>query len=303
MTVPASPIAGPVPAQIAIAEHETLLRQAMRRFLRHRLAILGLIVLVAIALFAIFAPFVLPNPYKTDLRAIDKPPSAAHLLGTDRSGRDVLARIATGARTSLIVGFGAVAVYVAIGTLIGLIAGFFGGWIDMVLMRLVDTVLSIPTLLLIIVFVSVVGPSLFSVIAIIGLLGWPPTARIVRGQVLALREAEFVTAARVVGLGDTKILRNHLVPNIVGPLTVIATFGVATAILLEAGLSFLGLGVQAPEPSLGNMILEARDSNVLKTLPWVWLPPGILISVTVLAVNFVGDGLRDALDPRSTRRL
>ncbi len=287
-------------AQIAVAPHETLLRQAARKFLRHRLAVGGLIVIVLIGVFAILAPFVLPNAYFTDLRAIDAPPSAAHLLGTDRSGRDVLARVATGGRTSLIVGFGAVALYVAIGTVIGLVAGFFSGWVDQLLMRLTDTVLSIPTLLLIIVFVSVLGPSLISVISVIGLLGWPPTARIIRGQILSLRESEFITAARVIGADDRAILTRHLLPNIIGPLTVIATFGVATAILLEAGLSFLGLGVQAPEPSLGNMILEARDSNVLKTLPWLWLPPGILISVTVLAVNFVGDGLRDAFDPTNT---
>jgi len=290
-------------AQIAIAPHETLLRQAAGKFLRHRLAVGGLIVIILIGVFAVVAPFVLPNAYFTDLRAIDAPPSAAHLLGTDRSGRDVLARVATGGRTSLIVGFGAVALYVTIGTVIGLVAGFFSGWVDQLLMRLTDTVLSIPTLLLIIVFVSVLGPSLISVISVIGLLGWPPTARIIRGQILSLRESEFITAARVIGADDRAILTRHLLPNIIGPLTVIATFGVATAILLEAGLSFLGLGVQAPEPSLGNMILEARDSNVLKTLPWLWLPPGILISVTVLAVNFVGDGLRDALDPRSIRRI
>ena len=288
--------------KIAITPHESLLQRRRRRFLRHRLALIGVFFIVLIALFALFAPFVLPNPYKTDLRAIDKPPSAQHILGTDRSGRDVIARMATGTRTSFIVGFGAVAIYVVIGTLIGLMAGFFGGWVDQLLMRLTDTVLSIPTLLLIIVFVAVVGPSLFSVIAVIGFLGWPATARIVRGQILALREAEFIVAARVVGLRDRSILAGHLLPNIVGPLTVIATFGVANAILLEAGLSFLGLGVQAPEPSLGNMILEARDGIVLKTLPWIRLPPGILISITVLAVNFVGDGLGDALDPRSQRR-
>jgi peptide/nickel transport system permease protein len=289
-------------AQIAIRPHETLVQQAVRRFIRHRLAMVGSVVIVIVALYAILAPFTLPSPYDTDLRSIDQPPSAAHLLGGDRSGRDVMARMATGARTSLIVGFGAVAIYVLIGTIIGLTAGFFGGAVDQLLMRLTDTVLSIPTLLLIIVFVSVVGPSLISVMAVIGFLGWPATGRIVRGQILSLREAEFVTAARVVGASDPRILGSHLLPNIVGPLTVIATFGVANAILLEAGLSFLGLGVQAPEPSLGNMILEARDGAVLKSLPWIWLPPGILISVTVLAVNFVGDGLRDALDPRAQRQ-
>ena len=232
------------------------------------------------------------------------------------------ARVATGTRTSLIVGFGAVALYVLIGTAIGLTAGFLGRvrvglnvpfpgtrrrlklliTIDQLLMRFTDTIMSIPTLLLIIVFVSVVGPSLQSVIAVIGLLGWPGTARILRGQILQLRDTEFVSAARVVGVNDWGIVVRHLLPNVVGPLTVVATFGVATAILLEATLSFLGLGVQVPEPSLGNMIFEARDSNVLKTLPWLWLPPGIVIALTVLAVNFVGDGLRDALDPRSTRR-
>ena len=298
MTAPAD-----VAQQIAVAPHESLVRQVAAKFLRHRLAIVGTIVIALIALFAIFAPFVLPDPYDTDLRAIDKSPSAEHLLGTDRSGRDVMARMATGARTSMIVGFGAVAIYVMIGTLIGLLAGFLGGPVDQLLMRLTDTVLAIPTLLLIIVFVSVIGPSLISVIAVIGFLGWPGTARIIRGQILSLREAEFVAAARVIGLRDRAILKAHLLPNIVGPLTVVATFGVANAILLEAGLSFLGLGVQAPEPSLGNMILEARDGDVLRRLTWIWLPPGILISVTVLAVNFVGDGLRDALDPKSTRRV
>jgi peptide/nickel transport system permease protein len=305
----------------APAGHETLVRAGIRRFARHRLAVTGVALLTIVLAFAIFGPFLLPDPYHIELADIDKPPSATHVLGGDQSGRDVAARVATGARTSLIVGFGSVAVYVVIGTLIGLVAGFLGRvrvgvsvplgggrhmplyiTVDNVLMRFTDVVMSIPTLLLIIVFVSVVGPSLVSVIAIIGLLGWPATARIIRGLILQLREAEFVTAARVVGVTNRGIAIRHLLPNVLGPLSVLATFGVATAILLEATLSFLGLGVQSPEPSLGNMIFEARDSNVLKTVPWLWLPPGILIAMTVLAVNFVGDGLRDALDPRSTRR-
>ena len=303
-------------------QRETLRGAAIRRFIRHRLAVAGLIILAVVFLFALFGPFVLPDPYHIELKDIDKPPNASHILGSDQSGRDVAARVATGTRTSLIVGFGAVALYVLIGTAIGLTAGFLGRvrvglnvpfpgtrrrlklliTIDQLLMRFTDTIMSIPTLLLIIVFVSVVGPSLQSVIAVIGLLGWPGTARILRGQILQLRDTEFISAARVVGVNDWGIVVRHLLPNVVGPLTVVATFGVATAILLEATLSFLGLGVQVPEPSLGNMIFEARDSNVLKTLPWLWLPPGIVIALTVLAVNFVGDGLRDALDPRSTRR-
>ena len=295
--------AAPAPTQHVVGEHESLLRAAGRRFLRHRLAIIGTVMVVLIALLAIVGPLFLPDPYFSDFVSAKPPapPSAGHLLGTDTSGRDVAARVALGARTSLIVGFGAVAVYVVIGTLIGLVAGYFGRWVDQLLMRLTDTVLSIPTLLLVIIFVSVVGPSLISVIAVIGLLGWPQVARIVRGQMLSLREAEFITAARVLGVGDRGIVTRHLLPNLIGPLTVVATFGIANAILLEASLSFLGLGVQAPEPSLGNMIIEARAPAVLQGAPWFWLPPGILIALLVLGVNFVGDGLRDALDPKLKR--
>jgi peptide/nickel transport system permease protein len=289
---PAAPIVG-----------DSLRRQVVRRFLRHRLAILGLVLLAVIAIGALAGPLVVgQDPNKVDLRLIDAPPSAGHVLGGDRSGRDVFARVLHGARTSMIVGFGAVAVYVLVGTVLGAISGYLGGPLDHVLMRVTDTVLSIPILLLVIVFVSVVGPSLVSVIAVIGLLGWPGTARIVRGQFLALREAEFVTAARVVGAGDADVIVRHLLPNIVGPLSVLATFGVANSILLEASLSFLGLGVQAPTASLGIMINEARAPSVLHDLPWLWLPPGLLIALIVLSVNFVGDGLRDALDPRAARR-
>jgi peptide/nickel transport system permease protein len=297
--------AATAPAQVALSEHESLARATLRRFFRHRLAIVGTAIVALIALLAIVGPFVLPDPFFADILSgrPPAPPSTHHLLGTDTSGRDVLARVVLGARTSLIVGFGAVAVYIAIGTVIGLLAGYFGGWVDQLLMRLTDTVLSIPTLLLVIIFVSVAGPSLLSVIAVIGLLGWPQVARIVRGQLLSLREAEFITAVRVLGVDNRGILQRHLLPNLIGPLTVVATFGIAYAILLEASLSFLGLGVQAPQPSLGNMIIEARAPAVLKDAPWFWLPPGIMIALLVLGVNFIGDGLRDALDPRSQRRV
>jgi peptide/nickel transport system permease protein len=292
------------PVQVAIAPHESLARAATRRFLRHRLALIGLVLVGSITLLASLGPFVLPDPFFADFltHPPPAPPSAGHLLGTDTSGRDVLARVVLGARTSLIVGFGAVTIYVLIGTIIGVLAGYFGGWVDQVLMRFTDIVLCIPTLLLVIIFVAVVGPSLASVITVIGLLGWPRVARIVRGQMLQLREAEFVTAVRVLGVRAHDIVGRHLLPNLVSPLTVVATFGIAEAILLEAALSFLGLGVQAPEPSLGNMIIEARAPSVLKAAPWFWLPPGILIGLLVLGVNFVGDGLRDALDPRSRRQ-
>ena len=288
---------------IVVPRRETPLQKAHRRFLRHRPAIAGTIILVIIVVGAIFAPFVAPqDPTAIDLQLVDQPPSVQHWLGGDRSGRDVWSRVIYGIRVSLVVGFGAVGLYVLIGTLLGLFSGFAGGAVDQLLMRLTDTVLSIPTLLLVIVFASVVGPSLYSVIAAIGLLGWPGTARIVRGQVLSLREAEFVMAARALGARSAHIAARHLLPNLFGPLTVVATFGVANAILLEAALSFLGLGVQPPTPSLGGMINQARAPSVLHDIPWLWIPPGIVIALTVLAVNFVGDGLRDALDPRSTRR-
>jgi len=289
--------------QVALAAHEGLARQAVRRFLRHRLAIVGSVILLFVALTAIVLPFIVPlDPIQTDYGNIRGAPGPGHILGGDLSGRDVFARVVHGARISLVVGFGAVAVYVTIGTLLGLVAGFIGGMADQLIMRVTDTVMSIPTLLLVIVFVSVVGPGLTSVIVVIGLLGWPVTARLVRGQLLSLREAEFVTAARVIGVSDRAIALRHLLPNLVGPLTVVATFGVATAILLEAALSFLGLGVRPPVPSLGEMINAAKEPSTLQGLPWVWMPPGIVIALIVLAVNFVGDGLRDALDPRSARR-
>ena len=229
------------------------------------------------------------------------PPSPRHVLGTDTSARDVAARLVFGARTSLTVGFVAVTLYMAIGVAVGLLAGYRGGTIDEVLMRTTDTLLAMPPLLLIIVFVSITGPSTGSVIAVIALLLWPPAARLVRGSVLTLRESEFVTAARVIGVRDRGIVLRHLLPNILAPLSVLATFGVAEAILLEAAVRFLGLGVKPPEASWGNMIQGAQSPVILNDLPWLWIPAGILISVTVLAVNFIGDGLRDAFDPRSTR--
>lgn len=289
--------------QVVAGEHEGLLRTAVRRFTRHRLAMVGFVVLGVIILCAAFLPLLLPlDPLTTDYGALGQPPSAAHLLGTDLSGRDVFSRVVYGTRVSLIAGLGAVVVFVSIGTAIGLIAGAFGGVADQVLMRFTDIILSIPGLLLIIVFISIVGPGLGSVVAVIGLVFWPQTARLVRGQLLTLREAEFVTASRVIGVKERAIVGRHMIPNIFGPLTVVATFGVASAILLEASLSFLGLGVRPPTPSLGEMISGARSPTVLQDQVWVWLPAGVVIALIVMSVNFVGDGLRDALDPRATRR-
>lgn len=290
------------PAQIALVAHESLTRQALRRFLRHRLATIGVLILVIIFAVAILLPILTPlDQLTTDYGAIRQPPGPGHVLGADLSGRDVWARVVHGTRISLLVGFGAVALYITIGTTLGLIAGFAGGVADQLIMRATDTLLAIPLILLCIVFISVVGPGLVSVIAVIGLLGWPQTTRLVRGQLLSLREAEFITASRTVGVRDRAIVVSHLLPNILGPLTVVATIGVAQAILLEASLSFLGLGVRPPVPSLGEMINAARAPSTLQGMPWVWAPPGAVIALLVLAVNFIGDGIRDALDPRSMR--
>jgi peptide/nickel transport system permease protein len=252
---------------------------------------------------AVFAPWIAPyDPTKLDLHALKQPPGGTHLLGTDTVGYDVFSRFVWGARTSLIVGFGAVAVSVTIGTILGVLSGFYGGWVDAVISRVIEVLLSLPALLLVAIFVSVVGPSLQSVIIVIALLTWPQIARLVRGQYLVLRESEFITAARVIGAGDRKIMFRHLLPNVLGPLSVAATFYMAMAILLEASLSFLGLGVKPPAPSWGNMVALATNANVLQNLPWVWVPPALAIALVVLAINFVGDGLRDAVDPRAVRR-
>ncbi len=286
--------------QIVAADHDTLVQLAVRRFLRHRLAIVGLTIIVIVITMAVFASFVTGYPpEKLDLLSIRQPPSAAHILGTDTLGYDVWTRLVFGARTSLVVGFGAVAISIAIGTTLGMVGGFYGGIPDQIVGRMTDTIMSLPPLLLVIVFVSIVGPSLQSVVVVIALLTWPWIARLVRGQYLSLREAEFVTAARVVGVRDRAIIVRHLLPNILGPLSVAATYYTAQAILLEAGLSFLGLGVKAPTPSWGNMVNLAQDAAVLQLMPWVWVPPAVAIALLVLAINFVGDGLRDALDPKS----
>jgi peptide/nickel transport system permease protein len=293
----------PTPVQVVAGEPDSLRRRALRRFLRHRLAVIGLTILAVVLVVAVVLPLVVTlDPVKTDYGAIRQPPSPGHILGADLSGRDVLARVVHGTRISLVVGFGAVALYVTLGAVLGLVAGFAGGLADQLIMRATDTLLAIPLILLCIVFISVVGPGLGSVIAVIGLLGWPPTTRLVRAQLLSLREAEFITAARVIGVPGREIVIRHLLPNTFGPLTVVATFGVAQAILLEASLSFLGLGVRPPVPSLGEMINAARAPSTLQALPWVWVSPGVVIASLVLAVNFVGDGLRDALDPRTVRR-
>lgn len=271
----------------------------MRRFRAHRLASVGVGIIGVIAFIAIAAPFISPyDPIAVDLTASRRPPSPAHLLGTDLTGRDVLSRLIHAAQVSLTVGIAAALLSTGLGLMLGLVAGYYRGWIDTVITRITEVILSYPLLVVIIIIVAVLGPGQGSIILGIGGFGWPTACRIVRGQVLTLREQDFVLAARSVGVADQRVITRHLLPLVLGPLTVTGTFAVASAVLLEASLSFLGLGIRPPQPSWGNMLNEAQSLAILEAMPWLWLPPGVAIALTVLAVNFVGDGLRDALDPR-----
>ena len=274
-------------------------RLALQRFLRHRLALIGLVIIALIAALSILAPIIAPaDPLKVDLAFFRKPPNSAHLLGTDSAGRDVLSRLLYAGQVSLTVGLVAALMSTTIGLVLGSIAGTYGGWVDAVIMRLTDVVLSFPALVVIITVVALVGPSMQTVILGIGLFYWPTACRIVRGMALSLREQDFFVAARALGATTTHVILRHMIPSVLSPLTVTATFAVAQAILLEAALSFLGLGVRPPQPSWGNMLNEAQSLTILESMPWLWLPPGLAIAITVLAINFIGDGLRDALDPR-----
>ncbi|MFN8485225.1 MAG: oligopeptide ABC transporter permease [Anaerolineae bacterium] len=284
----------------AVAPADSLMSKATRRFFRHRLAVFGLVVLLTLVLLAVFAPFLSRySPTDINLRAMRQPPSAEHWLGTDGTGRDIWSRILYAGRISLSVGLVAVSISMIIGCIVGSVAGFVGGKTDMLLMRLTDMVMTFPSLVIIIVVAAAMGPSVYNAMIVIGLLTWPSIARLVRSQFLSLREQQFVLAARSIGVSRSDIAFKHIFPNTVSTIAVAVTIGVASAILLEASLSFLGLGVQAPTPSWGNMLRDAQSLNILEAMPWIWVPPGVMIALAVVSINFIGDGLRDALDPRS----
>ncbi len=273
-----------------------------RRFSRHRLAVAGSVILLLLIFAAAAAPIISPyEPQKIDVKALKKPPSESHLLGTDGAGRDVLSRLIYAARISLSVGLVAAGIAVAIGTVLGLISGYYGGNVDFWIMRLTDVVMTIPTLIIIITVVAAVGPGIYNVMVVLGIFGWPGTCRLVRGEALSFREREFTTAARCLGVPRIRIVFSHILPNVVAPIIVAGTFFVASAILTEAALSFLGIGVQIPTATWGNMLTEAQSLTTLEQMAWLWIPPGLMITITVLSINFLGDALRDALDPRLTR--
>jgi peptide/nickel transport system permease protein len=272
---------------------------AARALRQNRLAMAGLMVLTALYLAALLAPWIAPfNPTaQGDLVSTGYlAPSASHWLGTDQFGRDVFSRLLYGARISLLIALTAVSISITLGTLLGAVAGYIGGKIDAVIMRSIDLILAFPRLVLLILIVALTRPSIPLIILVLGLTHWPGTARLVRGEVLSLREREYIDAARALGFGRARIIFRHLIPNVLAPVIVAATLGIGDTIVAEAGLSFLGLGVQPPTPSWGNMVADGRQ-NLIGAW-WITAFPGLAIVLTVMAFNLVGDGLRDALDPR-----
>ena len=276
--------------------------RATHRLRRDPRAWIGVSVVGLLILMAIAAPLVAGHdPLAIDLVRSLEGPSTAHWFGTDIQGRDVFARLVYGARVSLTVGIASQMIALALGVVLGLVAGYYGKWIDEIVMRLADVTLAFPTLLLLIALVAALQPSLTIVFVVIGLVGWAGMSRLVRGQVLVVREMEYVQAERALGAADLRIIVKHVLPGVIAHVVIASTLGIAGAIMAESSLSFLGLGVQPPTPSWGSMIADGRDLYQLRTAPWTSLAPGIAIGAAVLGFNLLGDALRDAYDPRAIR--
>lgn len=272
----------------------------MRRALANPLARLGFAIIVAILLLALLAPLIAPYDSEAiDVKAILLPPSSIHWMGTDALGRDVLSRMLFGARISLLVGFVAVGIATAIGVVLGALAGYYRGWLDTIIMRLVDVMLSIPTFFLILAVIAFLTPSIWNIMIVIGLTSWMGVTRLVRAEFLSLREREFVLSAQTLGAKNLRLIFRHLLPNSLTPIIVSFVLGVASAVLIESGLSFLGLGVQPPQASWGNILTDGKE--YIQFAWWLSLFPGLAILLTVLGYNLLGEGLRDALDPRKTK--
>ena len=270
------------------------------RLARHRVALVSLIFLLFMTVAAILTPYISPyDPYAMSLGDGGLGPSLEHPLGTDKLGRDTLTRVFVGGRVSIAVALAAVAISSSLGTLLGLIAGFRGGVVDSIIMRVTDIFMAFPLFVLLIVLVSLFGSSAKNVVLILGFFSWMGVARLVRGQVMTVMTEPYIESAVSSGAQPVQLLWRHILPNSFVPIIVASTLGVANAMLTEAALSFLGLGIQPPTPSWGNMLTAAQSLQVLINEPWVWLGPGIAIAATVLSINFLGDGLRDALDPHS----
>ncbi len=272
---------------------------AWKKLLRNKLAIFGGVLLLFLVLSSLLAPWIAPySVNEIDLFNIESPPGVDHLLGTDDLGRDVFSRLLYGGRVSMTVGLLASASQILLGTLAGAIAGYYGGWTDSIIMRLVDIIMCFPFFILSICVAALLGPSMRNIIIIIAVIYWTNVARIVRAEVLSLKKREFIDAARAFGLSGWEIILQHIIPNVMASVTVYATLAIANGILTEASLSFLGLGVKPDIPSWGNMLSAAQSMRVLTRQWWLWIPPGVLVLLTVLSINFLGDGIRDALDPK-----
>ncbi|MBH5317602.1 ABC transporter permease [Paenibacillus sp. GSMTC-2017] len=277
---------------------ESFAKQVRRKFFKHKLAVLGLVTTTLLLSIGLLAPWLAPFQPNEMTAVFGAPPSATHWLGTDQVGRDVLSRLIYGMRVSLFIGFSTVIIYVTFGTLVGMIAAYYGKWIDMILMRLTDIFLSFPYMMVVLVIISMFGANISTIMIVLALFKWPTIAMLVRGSVLSIKGLDYVRAGVALGYSTTRIMFRHILPNALGPIIVNATFGIASTILSEAGLSFLGMGVKSPEASLGNMLHDAQSLTVLTEQQWLWMPAGFIILITVLAINFVGDGLRDALDSK-----
>ena len=277
----------------------TYYADVLRQFCRHKLAVCGILTILVIILAVAFVPMALNlDPYSTSRGRTFAKPDGTFVLGLDNLGRDNLARLLYGGRTSIIVGLISTLISMLIGVPLGLIAGYFRGWVEVVIMRMVDVFMSFPSMILILVLVSVFGPSIWSVPMVIGVMGGTQFARIVYGNVLSICSREYVEGAVAVGASHARILRDYIFPNATSSVLVIATYRTASAILQEAALSYLGMGVQPPNASLGNILNAAQSITTLSTRAWFWVPPGILLILIVLSINFIADGFRDALDPK-----
>ncbi|GHV71892.1 peptide ABC transporter permease [Spirochaetia bacterium] len=260
----------------------------------HRLVTIGGIVFFLLTIFSLAGP--LFSPYGRDevnVENIQAPPGNGHILGTDTLGRDIYVRLAHGGRISLSVGIIAILIQIVIGVTLGAAAGFYGGIYDSIIMRITDVIMCFPFFVIALSVAALTGPSFKNVILIIGLLGWPSMARVVRGSILSLKNAEFIEAARALGLTQREIIFRHLLPNSVGPIIVYGTLNIAYAVMLEASLSFLGLGIAQPQPSWGSMLSAAQSMSILQRCPWMWIPPGLMVFVTVMSINFIGEGISE----------
>ncbi|NUK31732.1 ABC transporter permease [Parageobacillus sp. VR-IP] len=278
-------------------ESASLWKEGWRRFRKNKIALIGLGIVVFFILLAIFAPLLAPYDFKEpNLAERLQPPSSKHLFGTDDFGRDILSRVLYGARISLWVGFFSVLGSVIVGSLLGIIAGYYGRWIDGIISRLFDIMLAFPSILLAIGIVAVLGPSLQNALIAIAVINIPNFGRLIRSRVLSIKQEEYIMAAKAIGMSDTRILFHHVLPNSMAPIIVQGTLAIATAIIEAAALGFLGLGAQPPNPEWGKMLADSKD--FLTQAPWTMIFPGLAIMLTVLGFNLMGDGLRDALDPR-----